>query len=65
MKKILLFISLILYSFLTFAQVNFKKCITTNLVNEELSTNPEYELMRQRLMNYHQSNKSINHNYGT
>ena len=61
MKKILLSISLILYSFLTFAQVNFKKCITTNLVSEELSTNPEYELVRQRLMNYHQSNKSINH----
>jgi hypothetical protein len=62
MRKKLLFTALILASNLSSAQENLKKCITTNLVIEELNNNPEYELMRQSLVNYQRKNKVVNKN---
>ena len=60
MRKILSITILVLASNLIFGQVNPKKCMTTNLVKEELKNNPEYELMRQNLINYHQEHKNVN-----
>jgi hypothetical protein len=60
MKKILSLSIITLVCNLIFAQTNIKKCITTNLVEEELERNPQYELMRQNLINYRQENKNIN-----
>jgi hypothetical protein len=60
MRKILSLSILLITSNLIFAQINPKKCITTNLVEKELKNNPEYELMRQNLINYHQENKNVN-----
>ena len=60
MRKILSITILVLASNLIFGQVNPKKCMTTKLVKEELKNNPEYELMRQNLVNYHQEHKNDN-----
>ena len=59
MKKILTLIILAVASNLTLAQINPKKCITTDLIKEELKNNVEYELMRQNLINYQKKNKGI------
>ena len=50
MKKILILAILVISSNLIFAQFNPKKCITTDLIKEELKNNIEYELMRQNLL---------------
>ena len=60
MKNILILFVLLIASNLIFAQDNPKKCMTTKLVKEELKNNPEYELMRQNLVNYHQEHKNDN-----
>ena len=60
MKNILILFVLLISSNLIFAQDNPKKCMTTKLVKEELKNNPEYELMRQNLINYHQEHKNVN-----
>jgi len=59
MKKILILAILVISSNLIFAQFNPKKCITTDLIKEELKNNIEYELMRQNLLNYQQENKGV------
>ena len=59
MKKILTLAMLVMSSNLIFAQFNPKKCITTDLIKEELKNNVEYELMRQNLINYQQENKGV------
>jgi hypothetical protein len=59
MKKILILAILVISSNLIFAQFNPKKCITTDLIKEELKNNIEYELMRQNLVNYQQENKGV------
>ena len=59
MKKILTLAILVMSSNLIFAQFNPKKCITTDLIKEELKNNVEYELMRQNLINYQQENKGV------
>ena len=59
MRNILSLIILSIAWNFIFAQENPKKCITTHLIVEELKTNPEYELMRQNLIHYHQENKGI------
>jgi hypothetical protein len=61
MKKIIALTILSVACNFIFSQVNPKKCITTNLVKEELKKNPEYELMRQNLINYQKENKDINY----
>ena len=53
MKKIFLVLAILINnSNFLFGQVNTKKCITTNLIKQELSNNLEYELMRKDLFNY-------------
>ena len=59
MKKTLILAILIISSNLIFAQFNPKKCITTDLIKEELKNNVEYELMRQNLINYQKENKGV------
>ena len=59
MKKTLILAILIISSNLIFAQFNPKKCITTDLIKEELKNNVEYELMRQNLINQQKENKGI------
>jgi len=60
MRKILTLTILAIASNLIFAQVNPKKCITNRITLEALKKNPEYALMRQNLISYHQENKSDN-----
>ncbi len=60
MKKILSLSILLIISNLMFAQINQKKCITNKIVLEALKSNPEYDLMRQNLINYHQENREVN-----
>ena len=59
MKKILILAILVISSNLIFAQFNPKKCITTDLIKEELKNNIEYDLMRQNLVNYQQENNGV------
>ena len=59
MKKILILAILVISSNLIFAQFNPKKCITFDLIKEELKNNVEYELMRKNLINYQQENKGL------
>ena len=59
MKKEIAFIILSISCIVVFAQINPKKCITTDLIKRELKNNVEYELMRQNLINYQQENKGI------
>ena len=61
MKKILILAILVISSDLIFAQFNPKKCITTDLIKEELNNNVEYELMRQNLINLQQENKGVSY----
>jgi hypothetical protein len=61
MKRILALTILSIACSFIFGQVNPKKCMTTNLVKEELKNNSEYELMRNSLINYHQANKAVNY----
>jgi len=61
MKKKIAFIILSISCIVVFAQINPKKCITTDLIKRELKNNVEYELMRNNLINYHQANKGSNH----
>ena len=42
MKKIAILSLLVLTSFVMSAQENFKKCMTTPLMEQELLTNPDY-----------------------
>lgn len=49
-----------LISNLMFGQINPKKCIAPNKTEKELTNNPEYELIRQNLINYYQENQNIN-----
>ena len=59
MKKTLSLISIILLSNLIFAQINPKKCISTNITEKELKNNPDYKLIRQNLISYYQENQNI------
>ena len=60
MKKILALSILAITSNLIFAQESQKKCITNRITQEALKKNPEYQIIRQNLINYHQENKDIN-----
>ena len=44
-----------------FAQINPKKCITTDIVKEELQHNSEYRVKIEALANYYQNHTKINH----
>ena len=60
MKKTLLFSILYFTCSILSAQLTNNKCLTTNLVIEELKNNAEYDLMRRNLLKYHKANKNIN-----
>ena len=61
MMRILYILILSLVSNLIYAQVNSNKCITTKLIKEELKNNPEYELMRKNLVDYHFQNNTVDY----
>ena len=61
MKKILVLSILVFSSNLVFTQVNPNKCMTTQIVKEELENNLEYQLMSRSLLSYQQLNKNISH----
>ena len=60
MKKILTLAILVMSSNLIFAQFNPKKCMTTDLIKNELENNLDYELTRQNLYNYNNKNQFTN-----
>ena len=61
MRTKLIITFLIVFSLQINAQENNKKCITTQLVENELENNIEYILMRENLINYQKEN--TNNNY--
>ena len=61
MRTKLILSLLVIFSLQINAQENNKKCITTQLVENELENNIEYILMRENLIDYQKENKKNNY----
>ena len=61
MRTKLILSLLVIFSLQINAQENNKKCITTQLVENELENNIEYILMRENLIDYQKENKNNNY----